>query len=217
MDYSKALEQIKDWIKSLVIIQYRESKKNKAFLDAIVEILFANCLPLQIRDLCLNIEKSEDKQLEIVGDWVGIDKYYVLDIITGNYFSLPRYANSRTGIYLQGQGGFSNYTNFNDLAGGFLTYAEWFKTIANVNKMSDYWFRKLIQLKAIKNSIDFTNKNIDEAIKEWSNNEIYITWDGAKQMTYHYPATWFETMSIAVAKNALPAPTGCIINIMEYN
>ena len=76
MDYIAELENIKEWAKNLIIIQYRQSKKNRKLIDILVELLFANLLILQIRDLCLSVDKSTGAQLDIVGKWVGIDKYY---------------------------------------------------------------------------------------------------------------------------------------------
>lgn len=211
MDYIKTLEDIKSWARDLIILQYYGSSKNRALIDLIVEIIFANNLILQIRDLCLNIDESIGAQLDVIGKWVGIDRYYdSIDLWEQPYTSLVNYSNVINDDYLEWQGGFSTFSNFNNNDGGFLTYKAWRDTRTKVNQIGDTYFRELIKLKIIKNSIAFTNKNIDDAIWNWSNNRIYTTWD-TMEITYHYPKELSNLMKLAIYKNILLAPTGCTI------
>ena len=184
MDYIAELDNIKEWIKNLIIIQYRQSKKNRALIDLLVELIFANNLILQIRDLCLSVDKSVGVQLDVVGKWVGVDRYYkeaelwehpYLSFF--NYSEIPNLPDNFDPSDLDpNRGGFSTYSNFEDNNGGFLTYKDWQDTRTAVNKLGDEIFRELIKLKIIKNSINHTQKNIDKAIYEWSNGHVYTTW-----------------------------------------
>ena len=216
MDYNLILQNIKEWAKKLLIVQYSQANRNKKLIDYMVDLVFANNLIIKIRDLCLNVDKSEGAQLDVIGLWVGINRFYTGALFEDNRFSLVNYSNIKSNTYFPGQGGFSNYTNFNTLLGGLLTYKEWLSRIANLNKMGDYYFRELIKLKIIKNSIVFTNKNIDDAIYKWSNGNVYTTWDTMK-VTYHYKIGYFQIMQIAQLKGVLLAPTGCTIEIEEQN
>lgn len=211
MDYNKSLEEIKSWAKDLIILQYHRSPKNRALIDLMVELVFAKNLTLQIRDLCLNVNESIGAQLDVVGKWVGIDRFYnAIDLWEQPYTALVNYSNIEDNLYEQWQGGFSSYTTFDDNNGGFLTYKQWRDTRTKVNQMGDEYFRQLIKLKIIKNSMAFTNKNIDDAIWEWSNHKIYTTWD-VMEVTYHYPSELSNLMTLATYKNVLLAPTGCAI------
>jgi len=234
MDYAENLEQIKQWAKDLIILQYHRSEKNQKLIDLMVENLFASNLIWQIQDLCLNVDKSIGAQLEVVGKWVGIDPY-INDINLWNqpYVSLVNYSNIREEVpYDQWQGGFSSYNSsspyfFGNDDGGFLTYKTWRNVRTERNKMGDAFFRELIKLKIIKNSIKFTNKNIDEAIYKWGREDIYTTWQ-PMEVTYHFPLNkvWNEgtpeeisvhnLMQLAVYKNVLLAPTGCKIKTEAY-
>ena len=215
MDYNLELQNIKEWAKKLLIVQYSQAKKNKALIDLLVEILFANNLILQIRDLCLNVEESVGAQLDVVGKWVGIDRYYnAIDLWEHPYFALVNYSNIQSGVYEQWQGGFSSYSNFADNNGGFLTYKAWQDTRTKVNAMGDDYFRSLIKLKIIKNSINHTCKNIDDAIWKWSNGDVYTTW-GVMEVTYHYPSNYHNLIQLAIYKNVLPVPTGCTLITVE--
>ena len=213
MDYIKTLTEIKNWAKDLIILQYHQSPKNRACIEAMVDLIFANNLAFKVRDLCLNVNESIGAQLDVVGKWVGIDRYYnAFDLWTQNYVALVNYDNVRNNSYEQWQGGFSSFTTFADNDGGFLTYDAWRETRLSVNKMGDEFFRQLIKLKIIKNSIVFTNKNIDDAINEWSNGQIYTTW-GVMEVTYHYPLNMGDLMRLAEYKGCLLAPTGCKISM----
>lgn len=230
MDYIQELDNIKSWIKNLLIIQYRQSQKNRALIDMLVELTFAKCLPQQIRDLCLNVDESYGEQLDIIGKWVGIDRVYnAADIWNHPYLSFLFYSQIKNPSSINNlQGGFSLYSNFADNNGGFLTYKQWQQVRTAVNKFGDEFFKPLIKLKIIKNSINHTMRNIDEAILLWSGGElnkdgtpkkqgaVYTTWQ-PMELTYHYDSTaktdqdasYDTIMMLAQYKNALPCPTGC--------
>lgn len=215
MDYNLELENIKNWIKDLIIIQYRQSKRNRACIDLLTELIFANNLILKIRDLCLSVENSVGAQLDVVGKWVGLDRYYDgIDLWEQPFFSLPYYKTIQDSSYNEFQGGFSNYKNFEENDGGFLMYKNWQQTRTKVNAMGDEYFRSLIKLRIIRNSINCTCKNIDEAIWKWSEGKVYTTWD-TMELTYHYDSSYKNIITLAEYKNVLPSPTGCTIILEE--
>lgn len=215
MDYDLELENIKNWIKNLIIIQYRQSNKNRALVDLLTDLTFANNLILKIRDLCLSVEKSKGAQLDVVGKWVGIDRFYNgIDLWEHPYLALVNYEDIAISSYNEYQGGFSTYENFESHQGGFLTYEAWQDIRTKVNAMGDEYFRPLIKLKIIYNSINHTCKNIDDAIWKWSNSKVYTTWN-TMELTYHYDNTYKNIMMLANYKGILPCPTGCKIILEE--
>lgn len=219
MDYIAELQNIKEWAKNLLIVQYSQSKRNKKLIEILVNILFANNLILQIRDLCLNVDESFGAQLDVIGKWVGVDRYYNdVDIWDHNYLAFFNYSELKAPNFPDNiesvRGGFSSYLTFSENNGGFLTYALWKATRTASNKIGDEYYRMLIKLKIIKNSINHTQANIDKAIYEWSNGNVYTTWNVMK-ITYHYPANYKTLMQMAVYKDILPAPTGCTIETQE--
>lgn len=216
MDYIAELENIKEWAKNLIIIQYHQSKKNRKLIDILVELLFANNLILQIRDLCLNVNESTGAQLDVIGKWVGIDRYYNnADIWDHPYLSFINYSDIQNPANLDPmQGGFSSYLTFEDNNGGFLTYQSWKSTRTATNTIGDEYFRMLIKLKIIKNSINHTMRNIDKAIYEWSGGKVYTTWN-KMEVIYNYDESYKNLMTMAIYKNALPAPTGCKITTQQ--
>lgn len=215
MDYSLELQNIKDWIKDLIIVQYKQSLKNRVLIDLMVELIFANCLILQIRDLCLNVDKSIGAQLDVVGKWVDLDRFYNgIDVWDQPFLAYPYFTTIEDQSFDQYQGGFSKYTTFADNDGGFLMYKKWRTVRTQSNALIDTYYRDLIKLKIIKNSINHTKKNIDDAIWEWSEGHVYTTW-GTMEVTYHYPSAYKTIMFLANYKNILPRPTGCNIILEE--
>ena len=215
MDYQLELANIQKWIKDLIIIQYRQSKRNRALIDVIVDLIFANCLILQIRDLCLSVENSVGPQLDVVGKWVNLDRYYNgMDLWNHIYLSFPYYQTIIDETYDDLQGGFSTYLNFDNNDGGSLMYKNWQDVRLAINQMGDGYFRELIKLKIIYNSINHTRKNIDDAIWQWSSGNVYTTWDNM-EITYHYKKSYKNIMMLASYKNILPRPIGCNIVLEE--
>ena len=210
--YNEILENLKEYFANLIIIQYRMSEKNRRTIKMLVDIVFANNLALKIRDLCVDVDKSVGKQLDVVGRWVGLDRFYDgTEIPDRPYFANINWSKPATPF----QGGFSTWRNFSYLKGATLTWRRIREVALSSNQMGDTIFRTLIKLKIIKNSIKFTNKNIDEAIHRWSDGKVYTAWDKMK-VTYYYPAEMGTIMYLARYKNCLLAPTGCEIEMVNY-
>ena len=83
-----------------------------------------------------------------------------------------------------------------------------------INEIGDEYFKELIKLKVIKNSINHTCKNIDVAIWDWSSGNVYTTWD-VMEVTYHYTSEYKNIMTLAEYKDVLPKPTGCSLILEE--
>lgn len=212
--YEELLEKLENTFADLLIIQYRNAPRNRTMVKLLVDLVFANCLAQQIMDLTVNINDSVGVQLDVVGKWLGIDRYYRnVFIFDTKYFSMPSYSQIKNNNYETTQGPFALYSNFTD-EGAVLQWTEWQSTHTKVYSLSDTNFKQMCKLKAIKNSIRCTMKNIDNAIYEWSNGEVYTTWD-TMTLTYHYPASYEQIFQLAQEKNVLPQPTGVELKFEE--
>lgn len=206
MNYDEINAKLKKYFCDLLIAEYRCSNKNRAFIEALFNLIFANNLALQLRDGVLNVEESIGKQLDIVGEWVGVDRFYDNSILWNRkYFAFIDWGKVPNVLY---QGGFSNYKNFLTLDGYTMTWKHLQESKKALYQLGDNYYRQLIKLKIIKNSIRFTKKNIDDAIYEWSSGQVYTTWD-KMSITYHYPSQVSQVIGLAIAKKCLPCPTGC--------
>lgn len=210
MDYIAINEQLKNYFADLLIAEYRCSEKNRAFIKMLYNLIFAGGLALQIRDKCLNVEESIGTQLDVVGEWVGVNRLYNNNIIWNRaYFSFVNWKQTPNPLY---QGGFSNFKNFEFLDGNTMTWKNLQDLRPKTYKLGDNYFRQLIKLKIIKNSIRFVKKEIDDAIYEWSKGQVYTVWDKMK-LTYKYKIGYSQIIGLALEKNCLPCPLGCELAI----
>lgn len=209
MDYTEINTQLKDYFCNLLIAQYRSGEKNRKFVELLYDVVFADSLALQIKNECLNVEESIGKQLDTVGEWVGVTRDYDNSIIWDRaYFSFVNWNNTPNILY---QGGFSNYVNFEYLDGYTMTWKHLQELSRKQYKLEDKYYRDLIKLKIIKNSIKHTKKNIDDAIYTWSNGNVYTTWQSMR-VIYNYNVDYSQIIGLALQKNCLPCPTGCEIS-----
>ena len=216
MNYQEALEKLEQYFCDLLIIQYKTAPENQAMVKMLVDIVFANMLILQVKDGCVDLDNSVGVQLDVVGKWLMLDRFFQGENEFGRpYFSMPSYAQVKSGFYSQYMGGFSTYENFNTELGGWLMYQDDINVKTTFNKLNDDLYRPLLKLKAIKNSITYTNKNIDEAIWNWSNGNVYTAWENPMEVTYNYNAEYAYVMELAQQKDVLLAPSGVNIILKE--
>jgi hypothetical protein len=75
------VSNIVQYYADLLIIQYRSKPKANATIKLMVEIILQNGILLDVFD-AFNPETCIGKQQDILGKWVGIDRYYLGDGIT---------------------------------------------------------------------------------------------------------------------------------------
>lgn len=207
MDYENILKQLQEYYSNTLIIQYNSKPKAKATIEMLVQLVYMNAILMQIRD-AFDWKTAVGKQLDIIGQWVGVSRIYQQNNISGKtYLSYPDWDDETDTL----QHGYSDYTTFNSNTGNDLTYKELEKLEANLN---DDDYRTVIGLKIIKNNINHTAKNIDDAIWEYFNGQVYTTWTDY-QITYHYPAELTTIIEVCNAKNVLLAPNGINIKLLQ--
>lgn len=209
MDYLKTLENLCNYYKNLLIVQYNQLPKASATIVLFANLLLVNMIFLQIRD-SFDWRTATGKQLDIIGKWVGCTRFYNGPFFDFRpWFSLVPYGVEPDILY----GGFSRYSNFGTLDGGFMDYNNIKPTW---NRLEDESFRMMIGLKIIKNNMRLTCRNIDEAIwnYEYFNNQVYTVW-GVNTLTYYFPRILREVIEVAASKNVLPVPTGVKLILEE--
>lgn len=207
MNYSLISITVANYYVNLLIIQYHNKPKARATIYLLASLIYANMALLQIRD-GFDWKTAIGPQLDIVGKWVGVDRFYNGQLLFLHpWFSLIDWNSTPDNL----QGGFSTFETFETLEGGIIDY----DTIGpSQNSLSDDYFSMMIGLKIIHNNINHTAKNIDEAIWNYFNQQVYTVWQG-KTLIYYYPPELREILQVAYSKNVLPCPTGCQIELTE--
>lgn len=209
MDYSEIQKDLIKYFINLLIIQYNDKPKARATIKLMAELLLVNMVLLQIRD-GFDWQTAVGPQLDIIGKWVGVDKFYNGQLFYFRpWFSLINWDSEPDNL----QGGFSTFETFNEVEGGFLDYENIRPT---QNRLSEESYRIMIGLKIIKNSISATCRNIDEAIWDYPyfNHKVYTKWEGTT-LFYYYSSEFAEIIEVAKSKNVLPCPTGINIELRE--
>lgn len=212
MDYTQVLEDLKKYYANLLIVQYNGKSKATKTIKALTSWLLANMIILQIRD-GFDWKTAKGKQLDIIGEWVGVSRVYQGSLVWDKTFlSYPK-ANQLTPLDTTDglQYGYSTYETFDEDTGGVLTY----KNLSLVEgSLDDDDYKTVIGLKIIKNNINFTCKNIDDVIWKYFNERVYTTWQ-AHEVTYHYSNDLSTIINVCNDKGVLLAPTGCKIVLRE--
>lgn len=193
----------------LLEVQYHNKPKARATIKLLIETLLADMLMFKIREECLNVDVSVGVQLDVVGKWVGVDRFF-----QGQKFDNLEMFGFCTYDNLKGNElshGFSTYDTFEtDTGDGILTYP---LILSVTNKLNDDDFRFLIKLKIIKNETKMCAKDIDENIYQVFKDLIYTTWGECMELTYNYPFELSSIMDLAAKKDVLPVPTGVKLNL----
>ena len=208
MNYIETLEDLKEYYANLLIVQYNGLPKASNTVKMLVELIYIKNILMQIRD-GFNWRTAVGKQLDIIGQWVGVSRSYNGSLFWGKQLlSYPKYPQLYPYVDVSTtQHGYSDYTTFGDNDGGVLTY----KDVGFVEQsLGDDEYRIVIGLKIIKNSINHVAGEIDKAIWDYFGGEVYTTWL-PHQIIYHYPESLATVMSICETKGVLIAPIGCEI------
>lgn len=209
MDYQAALEELQNYYANLLIIQYHNKPKAIALTKNLVKHLFADMILFKIRDgfNIVNQPYAIGKQLDCIGEWVGVNRIYDAGQPLYPWFSLIDAEQTTTDVW---QGGFQDWNDPIAQDGGFLGFDDLVMG-ANKTALADNLFLALIKMKIIKNSSTHTMGDLDKKFKEYFNDQLYLTWDGIN-LTYNYQNSLAAVIEVAKMKNALPIPNGMVVN-----
>lgn len=212
MSYDDFKKQVVQAYSNLLIVQYHDKPKAAATIKMHAEMLLGDMIIWKLRDLCLNVDKSVGKQLDQIGQWVGVDRF----------INSSRYEGKMWLAYIDWleeeepnnlQGGLQDWNDIQPSTDGpILAYED---IISSKRRLTDDIFRILIKLKIIKNEIVHSPKYIDDAIFDLFNQDVYIQWGRCLEMTYFYKSNKASIMDIALDKGVLPHPSGVNLKIKE--
>lgn len=200
-------EEILKYYSDLLIIQYYGKPKFKAFIEACVEELIpinektGNLLTNDIQN-GFDIDNAEGVQLDIIGKYVGLSRYYTeVSYVQDDYFGLTEYNQTDIPDSLRG---FADYSDV-DKQGKTLVYDN---ITDGAAKLSDFDYRTLLKLKIIKNNRDAAIKTIDDAMYIFFGPELYFEEIGPMKIIYWYASYLQDIVKFAFARDVIPRPAG---------
>lgn len=208
--------ELKAYYSDLLILQYRNKPKFRAFLQSCVEQLVpinsktGNIL-LKDMENSFDIDNAEGEQLDLIGKYVGLSRFFVeVDTTPGNYFGFIEYLQSEIPSSIRG---FSDYSDFETKEGETLNYV---KVTSGSAELTDFDYRSLLKLKIVKNNNDATVKTIDDALDMFFDGSVFFEEVGIMSLIYWYTVELTEIVKFAFERDVLPRPaavnlTGAII------
>jgi hypothetical protein len=191
-----------DYYKNLLIVQYHDKPNAQAVISLFISILQAAGILFQIRD-GFNIDTAVGVQLDILGKYIGIDRFYNGQTLDG-YFSLLPYADA-----VDSRIGFTTYADFNTETSPTLIYSD---ILSKAQALSDDDYRTLLKLKIITNNTTGSHSDIDTALYDFFAAGIVASSSGAMKMTYFITRQFYQIGLVAIQKGVLPKPIGVNID-----
>jgi len=135
MAYETELANVENYYADLLILQYRNKPKARATVKLGVDIYLADGLVFELNN-CLDIDKAQGKQLDLIGQILGVNRnLYGLNVDT-KYFSFQK-----TNAY-----GYSDKTAVSE---GY--WKSFFNSIGSAYALPDNVYKSLLKFKAAYN------------------------------------------------------------------
>lgn len=193
------VQELIDYYVNLLIIQYHDLPKAQATIAALVNILIANGIFLDIQN-AYDIDTAVGVQLDVIGKYAGVDRFYKGQDLQG-FFSFIDYSQVNsppiTAI------GFSDYSEYPSKPGKWLIYSQ---VLSSSLALDDEDFRTLIKLKIIENNSNFSHKEIDDEIFNAFGLDLIPDSMGNMTMNYFVNANAAAIIMVAAQKGLLPKP-----------
>lgn len=198
------IEGIVGYYTNLLIIQYNQSPKARATIELMVNELLASGILFQVRD-AFDISSAVGAQLDIIGKYVGIDRYFNGQVLEGYFSLIPQGVD--TGSW--GGAGFTDQADFPLETSQTLIDSD---ILSLTQALSDDAFRTLLEFQIINNNSNFSYGEIDQNLFNYFGDNIIASSIGNMQMVYFTNRSFFQTALIAAQKGVLPVPMGVGLN-----
>jgi hypothetical protein len=204
------VQSLIEYYVNLLIIQYNNQPKARATIAAVVNEIVASGIFFDIRD-GYNVDTAVGVQLDVIGKYVGVNRFYQSQDITGINFGFSDAFSSEP----VGTTGYASVADFFSKEGTYLSASD---IIGNGFQLSDDDYRILIKLKILLNNSNFSDESIDSALFRIFGATLYAVDNYNMSMEYFTDSDLSLIVRVALSKNLLPAPMGVRINnVIEEN
>jgi len=204
------VDDIVDYYTDLLIIQYIDKPKARAMIAAYIEELLSSGILFDIRD-AFNLETAIGVQLDIIGKYVDLTRFYSSSDLTDDYFGFAD-ANNIGGVS-------ANIIGFDDAAApdktGFFLDAN--EVISAALRLNDDAFRTLIKFRIVQNHSNHSVKSITDSIFAFFNTDVFVKDNLNMTMTYLIGNYSNSLIRAAIQKEVLPRPMGVRMEVIDGN
>lgn len=203
------IEQLRKYYSDLLLLEYQKTKAI-AHIKLLVDLLMpinsktGNLLIKDISD-CFNIDSAVGVQLDTVGKYIGLNRFFVqVSIDEGDYFQPTTYLTLNE--ITEQELGFSTYDTFETSLGGFIQYEDAQQTN---NELSDDDYRNLLRMQILFNNSNGSRKQTAENLFKFFGDGIQVA-DGGAVMSIIYFATpeYTDILNYSLQNGLIPRPAG---------
>ena len=192
--------ELLDYYVNLLIIQYNNQPKMRETISEFVEQELANNLTFQVRD-GFDLNTAVGVQLDSIGKYVGIDRFYEGQSFSGVNFGFVTYANETPNA----QTGFADHSDVGTKAGKFVQYKD---VVSGGLTLGDDDYRIILKLKVVQNNINHSHKEVDDSLFSFFGDDVRADSTGGMVMNYFIPDNLTALIKVALTKDVLPRPMG---------
>lgn len=199
-------QELVDYYTNLLVIQYKTLPLAIGTIDALATEVVANQIYSQVLN-GFDIETAIGEQLDILGSYVGANRFLANFSSSAGYMAFPLYADATASTVV----GFSLYADTVAPVGYWRLYS----TTDTSLTMSDGEMRLLIQYLIALHASDTTIYSIDLLLQEFFGQYATLTDNFDMTITYTHNSTDpSQLFAIAQFIDALPKPAGVGITVV---
>lgn len=200
------VDQLIAYYQDLLIIQYRPLPKARGTVAALSKEVVADLIYTSVQN-AFDVNTAIGAQLDILGAYVGANRFLANFSSTNGYFALPEYSDAGAGTVV----GFSEYADVSVPVGYWRLYS----TVDASLVMSDGQLQALIKYLIALHACDMSVSSIDLILEEFFGEFLLLTDNLDMTITYtHDSSDPFQLFDIVQYMGALPKPAGVEINVV---
>jgi hypothetical protein len=184
----------------LLILQYANQPKAKATIELIAKELLADGIYWDSLE-AYNIDTAIGKQLDIIGKYIGIDRFYKSAFSSKDLFV---FATKNTTNY-NNVVGFATKNNYDYLKSKSFSK---FELIGDLSMLSDDAFRLALYFKRMQNNANASYQSINDNLYKIFGNDIVAQTNRTMDIYYYANKSYTSILAYLVQKKALPKPMG---------
>jgi len=192
---------------NLLIVQYNQQPNFRAMMGSLINQTIANNLTFDVRD-GFDLDTAVGVQLDIVGKYIGVDRFFKGQVIDGVNFAFLVYTDLTPSA---NQTGFTDYTNFDTNVDHWLNYGD---VVSTNQSLNDTDYRVLLKLKILQNNSNHSHGEIDDGLFDFFGTSIRASSNGNMRMDYFVPSQTTALIEVAIEKDVLPRPMAVAIGYL---
>lgn len=193
------VDEVIEYYKNLLIIQYNGKIKAAGTVGLFVKTLLQNDIYSQVEN-GYNLDTAIGKQLDVLGGYIGVDRFYSRIVSVGSFFGFTSYSTLLTDTTV----GFTDYANYDTDAGGFLSYDD----LVPTQTLNDFDYRFILRLRIIQNHSNHSQGSIDDGLFLFFGDALQLSTANNMTMFYFADSAILNRAIIALKKGVLPRPMG---------